>query len=1266
MEKFNLFFMPNGEKKNIRKFFSVIMIMAIIVSFCMPVDYVEAATPTMTKIAMSRSSVSIWKGNKYKLYVKKANVKVKPKSYKWYSSNNKVVAVTNNGTIKGMSEGTAKVYCKFVWKNKKTSTVSCNVKVVNPVVLKSFKLNETEVDLKLKESFTIKPVLSPSNATITKVAYVSSNVKVATVSSKGKVYAKGKGTASIVCAIKTYDGKVYKKACKVNVNVPVTSIKLDKQEIELEVGATEEVKATVLPKNATDKTVKYSSSDIKVATVDSDGLITGVDKGTAIITAVTSNKLKATCTVNVIGEKVEPTSIELDKTDEKIYKGDTITLEAILEPEDVTEKTVTYISSDSTIATVNKDGVVEGVKAGSVTITAKTANDLTATCKITVEDKPYEISFDKENVSVKIDVSTNIKATAKAIDGSTCKVVYTSSDDKIATVDSNGQVVGKAEGTVTITATVENTTKTTDDVKEQKATCTVKVTKPDPSLKFTKEPYISTYYFNPKPSCKEEIKIPIYVTDTDQKEYLDLDDSKRFDILVEIDGKATYVRDVKPGDTTVSLGKLTEGNHYFALQSIDKDTGLKSHKLYNDLMVINPDTYAIKSSEIYTMTTADLSTYKINNANSTNADDLVNTREGLTKLFADLKSKGYRKCILLKGTYRINGEKARYNCITIPSYFTVDMNGSTFKLDTITSSNEGCIARMDDATDAHLINGTLEGDRFERKALGLERGYEGEPINTFLFQGCNNCSIENLTIKNTTGHTIGTQYRWGPGTKFSEYTKVDIVDGKEVASSDRSTSNMVDLTKIKAWSKYVSVGNGEGYRGTKGNSGIIYVHFYDKDKNYMHTVTGYQYRKIRIPEDAVYGRVTMLGELTLDHNVSFHAKHLGDYLEISNIDFIDTRTTALAPSACNNLLIENVTYTRAGNSITPCAVDFEDGWQECQDVYYRNNKVLEASGTATVIDNTGYNHVYENLEGHRMVVRRGVLGGVFRNYTDKTGYIRWTYGNKIVSKYNRLYGVKTGNITADVSEGDQTRGAEEFKIRNCEISATYIGSSYKYVTYENCTFPLFNGSNLTLKNCTVYPTSYLGDNLYFENCTFKNLEQENGDIGFSFNLLNATRVFKNCKFLGKTTMKNHNGFNSGTFEGCYFQDLNMTVGLSTADTNKSIVFNNCEINSTAQNFIHFGPFAYSRGYIKIDFNNCKMNLGEGDLIYLYAKPTGATSVNFNKCTIVKDTGKLLTGWGSISNNAEYALKLNFVGCTMNKNLDDSYKGTGNNVSVNYK
>jgi hypothetical protein len=91
-----------------------------------------------------------------------------------------------------------------------------------------------------------------------------------------------------------------------------------------------------------------------------------------------------------------------------------------------------------------------------------------------------------------------------------------------------------------------------------------------------------------------------------------------------------------------------------------------------------------------------------------------------------------------------------------------------------------------------------------------------------------------MTIKNTTGHTVFSQYIWGPGgKKFSGYTKTKIVNGKEVASLATSTSNMVDLTKIKEWSDYVSVGNGEGYRGIKGKSLVIYVHFYDKNQNFI-------------------------------------------------------------------------------------------------------------------------------------------------------------------------------------------------------------------------------------------------------------------------------------------------------------------------------------------------------------------------------------------------------------------------------------------------
>ena len=144
------------------------------------------------------------------------------------------------------------------------------------------------------------------------------------------------------------------------------------------------------------------------------------------------------------------------------------------------------------------------------------------------------------------------------------------------------------------------------------------------------------------------------------------------------------------------------------------------------------------------------------------------------------------------------------------------MSQSTFKLDTITDESEGCIVRMDDTNDAHLTNGTLEGDRFERKELGLEKGYQGEPINTLLMRGGKYSSISNLTIKNTTGHTVGTGFVWGPNMTMTEFTKTAIIDGKEVEREGCSTSSYMDLTKIIEWDKnedYMYVGHGEGYRG---------------------------------------------------------------------------------------------------------------------------------------------------------------------------------------------------------------------------------------------------------------------------------------------------------------------------------------------------------------------------------------------------------------------------------------------------------------------
>ena len=495
---------------------------------------------------------------------------------------------------------------------------------------------------------------------------------------------------------------------------------------------------------------------------------------------------------------------------------------------------------------------------------------------------------------------------------------------------------------------------------------------PDVSTAY-KVPYISTYYFNTKPTIYEDVIIPFYVTNYDQSEYL-YDEEIKLDVLYQVDENSEKVITVSAGDNSINLGKLSKGEHYFSLQALDKSTNLKSHKLYNEVLVID-NSYTITKEQTYTITDDDLSKYSITKVDTTDEDKMTNNRIGLTKLFADLQSQGYRRCILPFNSYfrckktTGNDLEIRNGAIQIPSNFTVDMNNSIFKLHTNkgdinnTNSIVDLLVRMNNCYDSHLINGTLEGDRAERKALGLETGYKGEAISTFQFLGGKYCSIENLKIKQTTGHTVmsaGGISGGGTSIPNTRFEKTLIYEGKIINSDLWSTSQFIDLNKFTL--NYITVGRYLGYRGVRGKSLIVYYNFYDENYNFIKMIVGYQYRKTRIPSIAKYIRVSFYGDLSTDTNVSMFYFELGTNLEIKNIDFEDTRTCAIATTTSSGLLIDNVTFTRCGYSITPCPVDFEDGWQDCQDIYFMNSKRIgDRVGTADIIDNAGYNHIYENL-----------------------------------------------------------------------------------------------------------------------------------------------------------------------------------------------------------------------------------------------------------------------------------------------------------------
>ena len=174
--------------------------------------------------------------------------------------------------------------------------------------------------------------------------------------------------------------------------VEPTSITLDKTSVTVKEATTAKVTATIAPSNATNKTVTWTSSDSAVATV-AGGTITGVSKGTATITAKTSNGLTATVKVTVTENTdiIKPTGITLDKTSLALTEGDSDKLTATVKPTNATNQTVTWTSSDTSVATVDSSGNVKAIAEGTATITAATFNGYKATATVTVEgkDTPY-------------------------------------------------------------------------------------------------------------------------------------------------------------------------------------------------------------------------------------------------------------------------------------------------------------------------------------------------------------------------------------------------------------------------------------------------------------------------------------------------------------------------------------------------------------------------------------------------------------------------------------------------------------------------------------------------------------------------------------------------------------------------------------------------------------------------------------------------------------------------------------------------------------
>ena len=393
-------------------------------------------TIAVEKVEITSTVISVTEGEKITLTAKVSPENATNKTVTWSSSDEKVAIVDEKGVVTGVKAGKATITAKA---GEKSATVEITViKLVAGV-----KITSTVKEVVEGSTITLTAEVSPADATNPKITWSSNDEEVATVdASTGVVTGVKAGSATITA-------KAGEKSATVEIKViiPVAGVKITTTEKEVTVDNTITLTATVTPDNATNNIVTWSSSATDVATVDSNGLVTGLKVGKTTITAKAGEQTD-TVEITVI---IPVTEVQITSTESEVTIGSSITLKAEVTPSDATYPTVTWSSSDTTVATVDAStGVVTGLKVGKTTITAK-AGEKSDTVEITVKKVSLSVSATSLEVGQKITLAATLEP-----ENEIAKVVgYTFvKGTDFASIEGN-ELIGKAVGTVKIKATID-------------------------------------------------------------------------------------------------------------------------------------------------------------------------------------------------------------------------------------------------------------------------------------------------------------------------------------------------------------------------------------------------------------------------------------------------------------------------------------------------------------------------------------------------------------------------------------------------------------------------------------------------------------------------------------------------------------------------------------------------------------------------------------------------------------------------------------------
>ena len=395
-------------------------------------DSCTVTVKTLAKsIQMSKSSLDMIVGEQMSLSTTVRPATTSDKRCTWTSSNPNVATVSSSGNVTAVSTGVTTITATTI--DGSNLTAKSSVTVTNPVI--SVSLNKQEASLYVGQTTTLIPYCIPENADNTNITWASSNETTAVVQN-GVVTAKALGTAVISATSVT--GKTAK--CTVNVvPTPAAGIILNAMTLAMTVDEQFNLTATVKPDDTTNKTVKWTSNNVNVVAVSSDGKVTAKKSGTAIITVRTTDgsSLSATCTI-VVTSPVR--AISMNKQEAGMFVGESVQITASCSPQDADNTTVAWTSSNNNIATVSKDGKIKAVGAGVATITATTTDgtNLSASCRVTVSKNNQTITWNQTFTDIAYG-GEMIPLDATATSG--MKIRYKLNDESVAVIFDLGDVV---------------------------------------------------------------------------------------------------------------------------------------------------------------------------------------------------------------------------------------------------------------------------------------------------------------------------------------------------------------------------------------------------------------------------------------------------------------------------------------------------------------------------------------------------------------------------------------------------------------------------------------------------------------------------------------------------------------------------------------------------------------------------------------------------------------------------------------------------------